>query len=167
MSMYRKGNDGKKSAPRGGRVFRPVFLVLVIAAVCWGFWGNNERRVDALVGQKLFTDETRTVPAEQKDELLLHLKAFKKDFGIPLEVHVRNTPPALNANDASRMFIDIVPSQGRTYLYLPPLVRRAVGQEFIQDMERSFAQDFAAGDWRISLVPSVLALRNKLAEVTR
>lgn len=167
MSLYRKGSAGTKPARRGGRVFRPVFLALVVAAVCWGFWNNNERRVDALVGQKLFTDETRTVPAEQKDELILYLKAFKKDFGIPLEVHVRNNPPALNGNDASRMFIDIVPSQGGAYLYLPPLVRRAVGQEFIQDMERSFAQDFAAGDWRISLVPAVLALRNRLAEVTR
>lgn len=167
MSLYRKENGGKKPARRGVRIFRPMFLALTIAAVCWGFWGNNERRVDALVGQKLFTDETRTVPAEQKDELVLYLKAFKKDFGIPLEVHIRSNPPALNAHDASRMFIDIVPSQGRAYLYLPPLVRRAVGQEFIQDMERSFAQDFAAGDWRVSLVPAVLALRNKLVEVTR
>ena len=167
MSQFRRLHDSRHSGPRKGKAFRPVVLMIIFAAVCWGFWSNNERRVDMLVGQSLFSDETGTVPAEQKDELIQHLKAFKKDFGIPLEVHVRKSPPAVNQSDASRMYIDIVPSQGRAFLFLPPLVRRAVGQEFIRDMERSFAEDFTAGDWRISLVPAVLALRGKLAEVTR
>ncbi len=157
----------KKTGPRAGRAFRPVILAALLAVLCWAFFTNNQRRLDVLVSQSLFTDETKTVSSEQKDQVVSYLKTFKKDFGIPLEVHVRNTPPALNAGDASRMIIDIVPSQKSAYLHLPPLVRNAVGGDFIRDMERSFAQDFAAGDWRVSLVPAILALRNKLVEVTR
>ena len=157
----------KPTGPRRGRMFRPVILAGLLAVICWAFMSNNQRRLDTLIAEGLFSDDTKTVSSEQRDQVVGYLKVFKKEFGIPLEVHVRKNPPALNANDASRMIIDIVPSQGRAYLHLPPLVRHAVGEAFIRDMERSFAQDFAAGDWRVSLVPAVLALRNKLAEVTR
>ena len=169
MSQYRRNRE-KEPGGRGirkSRVYRPVFLMLILAAVCWGFWSNSQKRLDAIVAQTLFTDETGSVQAGQKEEILKLLKPFKKDFGVPLEMHIRKTPPSLDAKDASRMYIDIVPSRNRAHLYLPPLVRHAVGPEFIRDMERSFAQDFAAGDWQISLVPAILALRNKLAEVTR
>ena len=169
MSLRRRFREKEeKTAPtRKGRIYRPVFLMLLLAAVCWGFWSNNHNRFESLVGQAFFTDETNSVEAGQKEELLGLLKTFKKDFGIPLEIHIRNTPPTLGVQDASRIYIDIVPSQSRTHLHLPPLVRHAVGPDFIRDMERSFAQDFAAGDWRISLVPAILALRHKLAEVTQ
>lgn len=166
MSARRFHGVGE-TGPRRGRVFRPVILAALFAAICWAFISNNQRRLDALVAQGLFTDEMKAVSSEQRDQVVGYLKTFKKDFGIPLEVHIRKTPPALGASDASRMIIDIVPSRSRAYLHLPPLVRNAVGEAFIRDMERSFAQDFAAGDWRVSLVPAVLALRNKLLEVTR
>lgn len=166
MSQYRRTSDSKR-VKSVRRPFRPFFLVIIVLAVCWGFWNNTERRIDMIVGQGLFSDETQSVSAEQRDELIEYLKAFKKDFGVSLEIHIRKKPPALNAGDSSKMYFDIVPSQGRAYMTLPPLVRHAVGPDFIRDMELSFAQDFAAGDWRISLVPAVLALRNKLAEVTR
>jgi hypothetical protein len=177
MSRFRdRANTLRERGGRGGRVFRPVFLICIMALACWGFWSNSQKRINALTLQTLFTDETQSVSAQQKEEVLALLKTFKKDFGVPLEMHIRKTPPALaaqgttpvsDAQDASRIYIDIVPSQSRAYLFLPPLVRHAVGPAFIRDMERSFAQDFAAGDWRISLVPAILALRNKLAEVTR
>lgn len=167
MSQHRRTLDPKRAKPKARRVFRPFFLVIIVTAVCWGFWNNTERRMDLLAGRSLFSDETESVSAAQRDELIELLKTFKKDFGVSLEVHVRKKPPELNAGDSSKMYFDIVPSQNRAYMHLPPLVRHAVGPDFIRDMEISFAQDFAAGDWRISLVPAVLALRNKLAEVTR
>ena len=169
MNLIHRSREKEKIAAntRKVRIYRPVFLMLILAAVCWGFWSNGQKRLDALVVQSLFSDETRSVSDETKAQLTDLLKTFKKDFGIPLEVHIRKTPPPLSDQDLSRIYIDVVPSQRRTYLHLPPLVRHAVGPDFIRDMERSFAQDFAAGDWRVSLVPAVLALRLKLAEVTR
>ena len=169
MSQYRRFREegSGNSGIRKGKVFRPVILMLILAAVCWGFWTNSQKRIEAIAVQGLFSDETGSVPAEQKERIQDLLKSFKKDFGVPLEMHIRKQPPGLDSKDSSRIYIDIVPSQGRAYLSLPPLVRHAVGVEFIRDMERSFAQDFAAGDWRVSLVPSILALKNKLAEVTR
>ena len=169
MNPGRRSREKAKSAApaRKVRIYRPVFLMLLLAAVCWGFWTNGQKRLDTIVAQSLFSDETHSVDAEKKEQLIALLKTFKKDFGIPLEMHIRKAPPSLSEQDASRIYIDIVPSQNRTYLHLPPLVRHAVGQDFIRDMERSFAQDFAAGDWRVSLVPAVLALRHRLAEVTR
>ncbi|CAK7002454.1 MAG: hypothetical protein DELT_00085 [Desulfovibrio sp.] len=117
--------------------------------------------------QGLFKDEVKAFSEEQKAEVLKYVKTFKQDFGIPLEVNILRRPPAISANDTSRIYLDVVPSQGRAYLHLPPLVRNAVGRDFIQDMETSFTQDFAAGDWRVNLVSAILALRAKLAEVTR
>lgn len=160
----------QKEEPRGvkrRKVFRPFFLAIIFAVACWGFWTNNQRRMDTIVMQGLFRDEVKAFSAEQKAEVLQHLKSFKKDFGIPLEVNILSRPPAVSGNDTTRIYLDVVPSQGRAYLHLPPLVRRAVGKDFIRDMETSFAQDFAAGDWRVNLVSAIIALRMKLAEVTR
>ena len=167
MIIFRRPSDSRKNEPRKRGSFRPIILALILAVVCWSFWTNNQKRLDTLASQGLFTDETHSVSDELKTEVILTVKAFKKDFGIPLEVHVRSKPPPISAHDASRMYLDIVPSQGRVYLFLPPLVRHAVGDGFIRDMERSFAQDFASGDWRPGLVPALRALGAKLAEVTR
>ena len=169
MSLSHRSREKEKTASstRKVRIYRPVFLMLILTAVCWGFWSNGQKRLDTIVAQSLFSDETQSVNSETKEQLTGLLKTFKKEFGIPLEMHIRKIPPSLGDQDISRIYIDVVPSQGRTYLHLPPLVRHAVGPDFIRDMERSFAQDFAAGDWRVSLVPAILALRLKLAEVTR
>lgn len=147
--------------------FRPIFLVAILLAVCWAFWNNNQRRLDMIVEQSLFTDETGAVSPEQRAEIVRHLKEFKRAYGVPLEVHIRKEPPPLNAYDGSKMYLDIVPSQRRAYLSLPPLVRHAVGSDFILDMELSFRQDFASGDWRPGLLSALQSLKVKLAEVTR
>jgi hypothetical protein len=158
---------GKEPASGGRGAIRPFFLALVVAVACWAFWANNQRRMDAIAMQGLFSDETQSLAGEHKAEVLRHLKSFKKDFGIPLEVHVRKRPPAIGAQDSSRIYLDIVPSQGGAYLFLPPLVRRAVGEDFVRDMEASFQRDIRAGNWQAALVAGILALRAKLAEVTR
>lgn len=147
--------------------FRPIFLGVILLAVCWAFWNNNQRRLDIMVEQSLFTDETETVSAAHRAEIIKYLKEFKRTYGVPLEVHIRKEPPALNAHDDSKMYLDIVPPQRRMYLSLPPLVRRAVGSDFIRDMELSFRQDFASGDWRPGLLSAIRALQVKMAEVTR
>lgn len=147
--------------------FRPVFLGVLLLAVCWAFWNNNQRRLDSLIEQSLFTDETQTVSGEYRAEILAHLKQFKQTYGVPLEVHIRNAPPPLNAHDGSRIYLDIVPSRRLAHLSLPPLVRHAAGPEFIRDMELSFRQDFASGDWRPGLLSAIRALEIKMAEVTR
>lgn len=149
------------------RGLRPIFLAIVLAAVCWGFWTNSQRRMETIAMQGLFSDEADALTGEHRAVVLQHLLSFKKDFGIPLEVHIRKRPPALADHNPSRMYLDVVPEVGRAYLFLPPLVRHAVGEEFVRDLEVSFRQDFASGDWRPGLISAILALRAKLAEVTR
>lgn len=165
--FFPRRDEARKAGPRPGRVFRPVLLVLVVMAVCWGFWNNQQQRFAAIVDQGLFSDQVNAFSRGQRQELITHLKAFKKDFGIPLEVNVLKRPPAINQHNASRIYLDIVPAQGRAFLHMPPLVRHAVGEAFIRDLETALQQDFAAGDWRPGLVSTIFALRAKLAEVTR
>ena len=160
------GKDGDSDARRRSPI-RPFFLVLVVGLACWSFWTNSQQRMEAIAMQGLFTDELQALSGEDKVRLQREIKSFKKDFGIPLEVHIRKRPPAIETNDASRIYLDIVPSQGRAYLFLPPLLRRAVGEEFTRDMEMSFQRDFQTGDWHAGLVSVLLSLRAKVAEVTR
>ncbi|MDL2210682.1 hypothetical protein LJC26_07765 [Desulfovibrio sp. OttesenSCG-928-O18] len=165
MRLYNKLTDPDRRRRGGG--IRPFFLVVIVALACWAFWNNNQRRLETIAMQGLFVDETQSLSETHKAEVLRYLKSFKKDFGIPLEVHILRRPPAISANDVSRIYLDLVPARGRAYLHLPPLVRRAVGEEFIRDFEMSFSRDFAAGDWRPGLVSAILALRAKLVDVTR
>lgn len=167
MIFFSRPDRGGASKVRRGLVFRPVLLALVLAAVCWGFWNNQQSRFTALVEQGLFTDQVNAFSAEQKREVLTHLKSFKKDFGIPLEVNILQRPPSINQHSASRIYLDVIPAQGRAFIHLPPLIRRAAGDAFVRDLETAFAQDFASGDWRPGVESTILALRAKLAEVTR
>lgn len=163
MKIHKNSNPG----PRKGRVFRPILLALVIAAVCWGFWSNNQRRLDNVLLQGLVNDEVKALSPEQRNDILRRIKPFKQEFGVPIEINILKRPPDLKNNDISRIYLDVVPSQGRAYLHLPPLVKNAVGQEFIRDMEIAFQHDFAGGDWRPNLVSAIIALSGKLREVTR
>lgn len=157
----------KNAGPRKGRVFRPLLLGLIIAAVCWGFWTNNQRRLDAMIVQGMLNDDVKALSPAQRATVLDSIKSFKQEFGVPMEINILKQPPSLKNNDISKIYLDIVPDRGRAYLSLPPLVRNAVGPEFIRDMETAFRQDFANGDWRANLVSAILALRAKLHEVTR
>lgn len=162
-----KRHESKNPGLRKGRVFRPVLLGLIVMAVCFGFWTNNQRRLEVMVSQGLLKDETGVLTSAQKDDILRYIKPFKQEFGVVMEVNILNRPPALKNHDASRIYLDIAPDQGRAYLHMPPLVRNAVGQEFIRDMETAFRQDFANGDWRSNLISALIALKSKLHEVTR
>ena len=168
MRLNNRLTGGDAGGRHRGKGIRPFFLIIIVALACWAFWNNNQRRMEAIAMQGLFSDETKSLSEAHKTEVLRYLKSFKKDFGIPLEVHVLRRPPSISANDATRIYLDVVPAQGRAYLHLPPLVRHAVGEEFVRDFELSFQREFAGGgDWRPGLVSAILALRAKLAGVTR
>ncbi len=149
------------------RAFRPVLLAAVIVVVCWAFWNNSQKRITALAVQNLFSDETGALSGAQKEMVLRHIKAVRDESGLILEVHILRRPPSIARHDAQRIYLDLVPQQGRAYLSLPPLVRRAAGDEFSRDMERGLEQDFAGGRWQEGLDPALAAIRKKLVEVTR
>ena len=148
-------------------MFRPVLLTAVILAVCWGFWTNSQNRIAALGAQSLFSDETGSLTQRQKDFVLGQIRAVREESGLMLEVNILRRPPALTRHDGARIYLDLVPGQKRAYLSLPPLVRRAVGEGFARDMERSLEQDFASDTWQEGLQQTLASIRKKLAEVTR
>ena len=162
-----KPHKNNTPSPQKSRAFRPILLALIITVVCWSFWNNSQRRLNDVLLQGLVNDEVKALTSEERNEILHYIKPFRQDFGVPIEVNILKRPPDIKNNDISRIYIDISPEHRRAYLHFPPLVRNAVGQEFIREMEHTFQQGFAEGDWRPPLVSVILALGAKLREVTR
>ena len=160
-------NFARKPLQPGQRIFRPFVLVTVVLMTVYGFWINNQKRLDSLIVQGLFTDKAGLVDAHNKEILLDLLKKFKPSFGIPLEVSILTSPPSLEKHDPTRIYLDILPRQRRAMLTLPPLVRRAADPDFAAAIENLFHEAFASGDWRSALLPSVLAIRETLTELNR
>ncbi len=144
-----------------------MLLTAVIVVVCWAFWTNNQTRLADMARQNLLSDETKSLGKPEQELIWELMQAIRKESGFILEVHILNRPPRLEAHDAQRIYLDVLPGQRRAFLTLPPLARRALGGEFVRDMERSLEQGFAESRWQAALGPAVNALRLKLAEVTR
>lgn len=150
-----------------GRIFRPFVLLAVFMLAGYGFWVNNNKRMETIVLAGMFTDESGTVSKDDKATVLSYLRDFKKRFGTPLTVAVLTRPPQLGRHEAGRIYLDIMPEQRLALLTLPPIIRRAAGPTFPQEVEDAFARGFAEGTWQKDILPAVIIIRNKMTELSQ
>ena len=157
----------RRSTRPGQKASRPFLLAVIILTCCYAFWMNSQRRLDTIVLQGLFIDHTGLVGQDVKKPLLELLKTFKPSFGMPLEVSILTHPPDLSRHDPARIYLDVLPKQRRILLTLPPLIRRAAGDTFAQDIETMFTESFADNSWPQAILPATRAIQAKMVELNR
>ena len=168
-------------AGQGGpieRTLRTVLLVGVFGLVAWGFWANMERRMDSLGVRGQIQDAGNLLETAERKELEAIVKRVKKRFDMSLEVRILTGPFRPESWNGKSLLLAVGPASRQVVFTAPPLVRRAMGEEFMAELADSFAPFFddspPAGEgrsgektWKDGLFSALGLLERKLAELTR
>ncbi|XPV76530.1 MAG: hypothetical protein ACNI27_01065 [Desulfovibrio sp.] len=147
------------------RVVRTLLLAGVFLTVMWAFWENNERIIDRLNHNKIVVDETKQMTKEEIQFAQNFLRGLKNEFGLDGKIRIfkeRIIEPKL---DSRTVFIGIAPLDRDVIVRFPGLIRKALGKEYILELEHQFFIPFwGDGEWRSGLSQMLMDIWTHLEE---
>lgn len=149
------------------RFLRYILIALLFCAVIWGFWMNNERRVNLLkknAGPVI--DATGVLGTEQLNELARFQERFAAVYGLNLIILIRNEPfpePFLAPRErGATVFLGLAPKQGQVLFELPPLAEAALGEETTRRLRHThFMPYFTDNSWPEGLAEALNLLAQR------
>lgn len=145
------------------KVIRSLLLVLVFAAVIWAFMENNQRVIERLNLDGAVYDETKTLDSDQKKFIVSFTRSLRDEYGLDCKVHIYGGDFVVPELDAKTMFIGIAPAIEVVELRFPPMMRQALGPEFIESLKTTFLlPSLKEGDWPMAIQEVLVEIFNKL-----
>ncbi len=112
-------------------------------------------------------DQTSELSKSQKDALREFASMFKDEFGLELKLNVVHTDVVLPDLDSKTIFIGINPETRQVLVEFPPLVRRALGDEFLYSLQNEhFTPYFEKGRWPEGLFQGVNRIWEAMMGIT-
>jgi len=150
------------------KIVRSIALVLVFAAVVWGFMKNNEHVVEVLNRDSSVYDETKTLDKDQRKFIASFVKTMKDEYGITCKVQVYGGDFGVPDLDSKTMFIGIAPAINVAELRFPPMMRTVLGEPFIESLSTDFLlPSFENGDWPMAIQEVLVSIFQKLESMNK
>ena len=150
------------------KAFRTLMLILVFAAVIWAFMENNERVIERLNLGGAVYDETGTLDREQKKFIVSFTHSLRDEYGLNCRIHIYGGDFVVPELDAKTMYIGLAPAIGEVEMRFPPMMRQALGPEFIESLRTTFLlPSFSQGDWPMAVQEVLVEIFNKLEELNK
>lgn len=150
------------------KIIRSLALLLVFAAVIWAFTKNNQHVVQVLNQQSAVYDETGTLDQDQKKLIVDFVRALREQWGVNCKVQIYGGDFVVPELDDKTMFIGLAPSIGVAELRFPPLMRGALGPEFIESLKTTFLlPSLKEGDWPMAIQETLLEIIKKLEALNK
>lgn len=158
------------------RIVRLALVACLFCAALWGLWENNRRRMPLSAPESIRMDATGALSQEQEATLARYTELFAREYAVPLVIRVRNEPFTPGEIDvlAGRedavaapraLFLGLCPARGQVVLMAPPLARRALGEDLLDELRvRHFIPYFAAGNWPEGLAAALNLMNARFAD---
>lgn len=145
-------------ADSSGEFFlRAMLLLAVFAIVAVAFWYQTEYSFKEIRSRGTVYDQTETLTSAQKSALRDYAAALRETHGLKLRVQVLNTPVELpDSLDSKTIFIGINPKSQQVLVEFPPLLRKALGANYMYTLQNThFAPYFAKNQWQAGLASAL------------
>ncbi len=154
----------------GGRgqssTFRIFVTVLLFVVVGLFFWKNYERSMDVILSSHLVRDETGTLSREQKDELSSFAMGLQDRFGFGLQIRVFEHFVEKPEPDSRVIFMGVSPAFQEVEIVWPPVLRRALPEDFTRHMEEEHFEEYWQGEnWSRGLYQALHMLKEELLAI--
>ncbi len=150
------------------KLLRSLALVLVFAAVIWAFMKNNERVVNVLNQQSAVYDETKTLDAEQKKFIVSFAHSLKDEWGVKAKIQIYGGDFVVPELDGKTLYLGIAPAIKEVQLRFPPMMRSALGEDFIESLKTTFIlPSFEEGDWPMAIQETLVEIFKKLESLKK
>lgn len=141
---------------------RFVALLLLLVAVGWLFWKNNEYALDRIERRGTVVDDLDLLSKDQKQTIRDFAKHLKDNFGIGFRLLVSHEELTYDKQDAKTIFVGIDPDKPEAVVHLPPLLRQAVGADTGDEMRELIQFGLEKGRWQQALLESLAFLWNRM-----
>ena len=150
------------------KVIRTLLLILVFAAVIWAFTENNQRVIERLNLDGAVYDETGTLDKDQKKFIVSFTHSLRDEYGLDCRIQIYGGDFVVPELDAKTMYIGLAPSIGAVEMRFPPMMRQALGPEFIESLKDTFLlPSFKQGDWPMAVQEVLMEIYNKLESLDK
>ena len=163
MSFFPRSGSGSRGQSSTFRVFLLVLLFVVVGIL---FWKNYERSMDVILSSHVVQDETETLSREQKDELSSFAKGLQDRFGFGLQIRVFEHFVQTPEPDSRVIFMGISPANQEVEIVWPPVLRRALPDDFTRHLEEEHFEEYWQGDnWPRGLYQALQRLGEELLAI--
>ncbi len=160
LNIAPKGNTRKE------KFMRLLGMLVIFSLVGWAFWQNNMSTLEKLQGRNSLWDQTKVLNNNERDYIKGFVRSMRSEFGVVTKVHIMNERMTNISPDPKEMFIGIAPEYDQVIFHFPPLVRLALGQQFIDDLQQKhFAGKFEQDKWPEALQTALAMIWGKLINV--
>ncbi len=158
----RKGSSGGES------FLRLMLLVLVFVGVGYLFTKHFDHTIEVIESRQSVWDETSTLTKEQKKVFKNFADLLKDEFGLECKFHATPGPVRVPALDSKTLFFGLDTKNKQVVIEFPPLVQKALGQEFIAYLKNEhFPPYFEAGNWPKGLAEGLKMVWDRLMRVDK
>lgn len=161
MGFFRNKRGPLIRAKSSGEFFlRAMLLIAVFVTVSVAFWYQTESSYKEIRSRGTVYDQTETLTAAQKSALRDYAAALRETHGLKLRVQVRNTPVVLpDELDTKTVFIGLNPYTRQVLVEFPPLLRKALGAEYMYRLQNEFFTPyFEKNQWQHGLASALQKL---------
>lgn len=157
MGLFKKRGPIIRASSSGEFFLRAMLLIAVFAIVAVAFWYQTEYSFKEIRSRGTVYDQTETLTPAQKTALRDYAAALRETHGLKLRVQVRNTPVELPSSlDSKTIFIGINPESHQVLVEFPPLLRKALGANYMYELQNAhFAPYFAKNQWQTGLASAL------------
>ncbi len=148
------------------KVLRSIALLLIFGAVIWAFIKNNERVVEQLNQASAVYDETKSLDKEQKKFILSFTHSLRDEFGMECKIQIYGGDFVVPELDSKTMYIGLAPAINDVQLRFPPIMRTALGDEFIESLKtENFLPSFKYNDWPQEIQVVLVRIFDRLTQI--
>ncbi|WP_147819912.1 hypothetical protein [Salidesulfovibrio onnuriiensis] len=139
-------------APKGKtvmeRTLRTLGMLLVFLVVIWAFYKNNENVLERVQKNRSVWDETGQLDKDEISYLRDFVKSMRERFGVAVKIQVFKGDVEMPELDSKTIYIGLSPAGRQVAVEFPPLLRPALGADFIESVNNEFfAEAFDTGQW--------------------
>jgi hypothetical protein len=113
-------------------------------------------------------DETGTLTKDQKKMIVSFTHTLRGKWGTDCKIQVYGGDFVVPELDDKTLYIGIAPAIDTVELRFPPLMRKALGPEFIESLKTTFLlPSFKEGDWPMAIQEVLVEILKKLDSLNK
>jgi hypothetical protein len=155
-----------QSESGGIRFLRIMLLICVFLGVGWLYMQHFDRTIEDIKSRSTLQDATGLMTKAQKKHLYELSSMFEEEFGVELRLSIQDGPVEIPALDSKTMFFGLDTANEKLIVFFPPLVERALGPEFITQLQTThMAPYFASDSWPTGLIKALALTWQRLIDL--
>ena len=145
------------------KFIRFVLLLCIFAGVGYAFWIQNGRMMESIKSRGTVWDEAHALTGDQKKALRRFGSSLQEIYGMKFRLHIRSNVVELPEPDGKTLFIGLNPETRQVLVDFPPLLRKALGEEYMYQLQNThFGPYFERDEWQAGLAEALAKLWDDL-----